>query len=267
MSPTKPSKTCMCWLLWHPAWRQALLGVEAVPAGCRKRDSGFQRTGMPGSGSQLPAACFLSPSTATALLETLSAPQHSQPSHQHCPAGSCEPGPCSHPSPLLCATAAAKCSCLFHRDGEENGTVNGGDDAGTGAMGSSATLPHLVTRLLGNHSPWRAPSRLSRLQLHPPGRGLIPAGFGLTELCCLRGTRLSILCLPTLSPSHHQRPTRRLPSKEWLLPAHCTPIPTCTSSFLLFKSISSCADSSASPGHCHWRMLQLSGDPLSPKVA
>lgn len=91
VSTPKGSKTRMCCLLWHPARWQALLGVEAVPARRRKRDSGFQREGMPGSSSQLPAACFLPlslpPATATALLETLSASQCSQPSHRRCPGG------------------------------------------------------------------------------------------------------------------------------------------------------------------------------------
>lgn len=76
----------------YPARWQALLGAEALPARRRKRDSGFQHAGMPGGAAAsflLPAARFLPPSLppATALLETLSAAQRSQPGHQHCPGG------------------------------------------------------------------------------------------------------------------------------------------------------------------------------------
>lgn len=104
-------------------------------------------------------------------------------------------------------------------------TLAVGDDTGTGATRSvrqSVLLgawAHRAVILCGEHLAG-SPS----LQQHQPGRGFMPAGFGLTELYCLIGTRLFILCLPTHTPSHDQRPTPRLPSREL---ASSPPCPSC----------------------------------------
>lgn len=92
---------------------------------------------------------------------------------------------------------------------------------------------------------------------------------GLGSHSCAPDRNRALHSLPSNPRSlHHQKPHPGSPPRNWLhlLPEDCTYIPAYTSSFLLFKSISSCADSSASPGHCHWRMLQPSWDHLSPKA-
>lgn len=147
-----------------------------------------------------------------------------------------------------------------------------GDDADTGAMRNfSHSVPLGAWTHGGSHSPWRTSSKLSQF-----AAALARQGLHACRVWAHRAVlpdRKMTLCFFAFQPSSFSPITKDphpdSPPRNWLhlFPVHCTSIPACTSSFLLFKSISSCADSlpalvTVTGGCCNHL-----GTHLSPKAA